>query len=169
VSCTATRHGTWQAYQKARCRCPEARADQSAYRKRRALLRSRGIVGRTDMIEKWRAVRRLRALARIGYAQRDVIRMAWGYPDGDGAFSSQSKWITRRKFDRLDAVYRRLAGVPGPNRAAIANAIRKDYPSPMAWSNIDDPHEVPMTALQVQRARWRDAEKRKRARKATAA
>lgn len=162
MTCTAARHGTWQAYQKAGCRCPDARADQSAYRKRRALLRARGHIGRGDLVEQWRAVRRLRALARIGYSQRDVIRMAWGYPDGDGALLTQSKWLTQRKFDKLDAIYRRLAGVPGPNRAAIAHAIRADYPSPMAWSNIDDPNEKPMTVLEAQRARWREASRRKK-------
>jgi hypothetical protein len=160
-ACTATRHGTWLAYQKARCRCPDARADQSAYRKRRALLRARGYVGRTDYVPAWRVTRRLRALARIGYSQRDVVRMAWGYPDGDGGLS-HSTWMTRGKFDKLDAVYRRLEGVPGPNRAAIAYAIRADFPSPLAWVNIDDPDEKPMTVLEAQRARWREASRRKK-------
>lgn len=164
TGCPSTHHhGNAWAYQKSHCRCPDARAAQSAYRKRRALLNARGITGPdlTQRIPQWRVQRRMQALARLGWSSRQVGDRAWGYgASGDGGWR-KAAWMSRARFDALDAVYRELAGQPGPSDTARHWAIKRDWPSPAAWDDIDDPNEEPKTRRREDQRRWRERKARK--------
>jgi hypothetical protein len=166
AGCPSTgRHGTAWAYQKARCRCDDAKVAQRAYRKRRALLNARGIVGHdlTQRIPQWRVARRMQALARLGWSSRTVGEKAWGYDSGDGGWR-KTTWMSKRHFDALDAVYRELSGQLGPSDAARRWAINRDWPSPAAWDNIDDPDEQPKTRRREDGRRAWENKKARRAR-----
>lgn len=144
ADCIAKRHGTSNAYMNHRCRCPDARDAQRIYVKKRKLARLRGQLGRPDMVPTWRVKRRVQALARMGYASREVQRAAWGYDlgSGTGSWASRSS-MTAGRFAALDAVYQRWSAVRGTNERARWHAERMNFAAPLDWDNIDDPDEVP--------------------------
>lgn len=156
MSCGARKHGTAAAYQNDGCRCPEAREKQRVYAKQRKLARLRGQHGRTNLVPTWRAVRRARALARIGWSSRAVQAEAWGYGPNAGTGGWMSRpGMTPERFAKLDEVYQRWHMTPGPSRIARAHAVRNNYPAPLDWDNIDDPTEIPFNHTPEGRQAWR--------------
>jgi hypothetical protein len=174
TGCAAKRHGDENAYQNARCRCPDARNAQRLYVKRRKLARARGQFGRSDLVPTFLVTRRFRALARMGHSAREVQELAWGYKRSNGTQSWMAKsTMSRERFDRLDAVYQRLSAIPGDNWRAKNYAVRRCWAAPLDWNNIDDPTEVPHNETpegRVEREReWRREWERTRRRRPTAA
>jgi hypothetical protein len=131
--CTATRHGNLSAYQKARCRCPEAREAARLYYKRRregrAEVRQVSVTG---------SRRRLQALSAVGHSMEDVAQVA-------GILASNLRRI-RNSGDGLVAVdthvaiigiYQRWHAKPGRSERTKSYAQQVGWFPPAAWSDID--------------------------------
>lgn len=92
----------------------------------------------------WKATRRLRALAAMGYPQPWLankihvnLRQVGRILTGDGAT------VYAFTFAATDATYREWAMIPGPSAMTRTIARRKGWVSALAWNDIDDPAEQP--------------------------
>lgn len=143
--CTAVRHGTFAAYSKAGCRCPDAREICRIYRKRqregRPYRRTVSAVG---------SARRIRALARIGHSMGSI-----GAALGKDGRTIREITIARLVYvttaDAIRDVYGRLADTPGESDITRRRAERENWPSPLAWEgvDIDDPDAEPIMDAHV--------------------
>jgi hypothetical protein len=111
--------------------------------------------------------RRVRALARRGWAQEDIAERLGMSQWAFNKIVNQTE--TRREIaEKVKAVYGELAWVDGPNQLARKNAERKGWPGPMDWDEPDDPAEIPACvierahgeALAIQRSRAKAERKR---------
>jgi hypothetical protein len=140
VNCTATRHDTTTAYRDHGCRCPAAR---EALRLEKAAYRKRLYLCGPSLIDKTGTIRRVHALARMGWPQRDIAALAGFSRPAD--LTNTGRLIHRDTAAAVDAVFRRLCMTPGPSRRVRAIAANRGYPGPLDWDDIDDPDETPQT------------------------
>lgn len=87
--------------------------------------------------------RRIRALARLGWAQRTLERR-WGFGHKTLSQVLLRPEITREKAQVIARGYRDLAwtGQPGPDARARAWAERRGWPGPTDWDDIDRDSDV---------------------------
>lgn len=137
-NCTAQWHGTYGAYQTAKCRCPHARNARRLYGKRIREHRHT-----SNLVDGTGTRRRLQALNAIGWDWHTLgARLSRGtscvhaWATGDGN-------VHRTTRNLVAHLYRNLAGVPGPSDRARKAAARNGWLSPAWWDNIDDPNECP--------------------------
>ena len=151
MSCTAARHGDATAYQAYRCRCPEAKAAQAAYRKRLRHAEHRGTPRKVDATG---ARRRVQALMAIGWSSREIMRRL-GYSDG-GMWLYYAERLNVTTVERIKALYDELWDKPGPSKWTRTFAANRGFAPPMAWDDslIDDPlcqpfliEDVPSTTI----------------------
>lgn len=98
--------------------------------------------------------RRLRALARAGYSQDDLLIRMGATPGGCGlskVYSGPQPYITARRARVIAALFNELQLIPGPSLRATSDAKRKGWPHPLEWDEdtIDDPAAVPHTPLRA--------------------
>lgn len=90
------------------------------------------------------SMRRIRALYAIGHSQRDVVEEAGVSKAVLSALTGGHRTcIARQTAEAITAAYRRLCMVPGTSPRTAAFATRKEWAPPLAWTDIDDPDEVP--------------------------
>lgn len=134
-------HGTASCYQNRGCKRPECR--DAALRKFKQYSILRSVNGGDPLnVPAYRALRRLRALMRIGYSQR-MIAEAAGISEGALARIANQRTVHRRTFKKIAAVYEWWHMIPGPSTIARGKATKKGWPPPLAWIDIDDPAEHP--------------------------
>jgi hypothetical protein len=150
--CVAHNHGDYAAYRR-RCRCPEAREDDRLYSKR---LRE----GRAQprRIPRHGTIRRLQALAAIGWRWTDMAAHldtgTWQSVQ-NLAIRERGTAVTVTTAARVDNLYRRLAGTPGPSETTRRRAAAKGWAPPLAWDDdIDDPAATPWTDPGVDVVDW---------------
>jgi hypothetical protein len=149
-TCTASRHGTKWAYQKNRCRCPDAREAARIYQKR---LRE----GRNPsaFIPAAGTVRRLQALAAIGHSFA-TIGKALGGITGQGVQQiGKTGQVRRVTAARVAALYDQWSMTVGASSITRSRAEARGWAPPLAWDNIDDPDEAPHLVTEQQVARVR--------------
>lgn len=139
-TCTARVHDTLSAGKNAGCSCPSAGKAVAAYEKRRRC-------GRTTPVDPTGTVRRLRALAAIGYTAADLSRRLGM---GDAAcvrqiWEGKRAKTTRRIADAVRDLYAELEHTPGPSRLGKTKALHRGWLPPAWWDvdTIDDPAADP--------------------------
>lgn len=148
MTCTGTKHGDANAYWNWKCRCPEARADALRAAKRYKYLRANGApASQTRFVPAEPYRRRVRALARMGWPQREIMSRLGRSPNrrasgGTGSFLGGQR-ISRENAAQLGRLYDELCMVPGPSAWTRTYAARQGWPGPLDWDNIDDLDEVP--------------------------
>jgi hypothetical protein len=135
--CTSHLHGDDSAYRYG-CRCPDAR-EASRLRRKRAR-EGRSVPGCVNHLG---TMRRLQALAALGWpldALAAELDMSPGHVK-DLRCHGRGDVVYRTTAARVAAVYERLSGTPGSSERVRRYAARQDWPSPMAWDevDIDDP------------------------------
>jgi hypothetical protein len=139
VTCTANRHGTTTAYRDHRCRCESARV---AVAEEKARYRKRLYLEGPLLLDKTGTLRRVQALARMGWSVREVARRA-GVARPDDLLNPR-RLVHRDTATAVDRVFRELCMTPGPSARAKAIAERRGYAGPLDWDDIDDPSERPV-------------------------
>lgn len=93
--------------------------------------------------------RRMQALNALGYSSHDLARRlstpqatAWQLLRG-------GTWVSPEMAQRVDSLYRALCMTPGPSQESRRRAIINGYAPPLAWTDIDNPDEVPHTAREA--------------------
>jgi hypothetical protein len=140
AACPARRHGTWLAYQVDRCRCPDARADQSRYRKQ---LRDAHRRNRHPRVPAAGTRRRIRALQAIGWPLPELMRrLGRSY---SGNWLPYTDVVDAATADRVRRLYNELAFTSGPSQWTRTWAVNRGYLPPAAWDEhlIDDPAYQP--------------------------
>lgn len=138
--CTAHWHGTRSAYHNG-CRCPEAREHERITRKR-----TREGRYQPTMVNAIGTQRRLRALAAVGWTFDGLAERLNMLPSNLRSLARDTAPLRHpRTAAKVAALYRELAGTPGPSLIARKRAAAKGWPTPIAWDNIDDPAEQPDT------------------------
>jgi hypothetical protein len=142
------RHGTNAGYI-AGCRKECCRTPSSRYSKR---LKYEHLQGRRRTVESWRAVRRLDALACLGWS-RGAVAAAMGVKHKCQIYAIGSHpRVYAETFEKLDAVYRDLSmRLPVAEtlgqRTGITktrnNALRRGAVPPLGWDDIDTDPEPP--------------------------
>lgn len=140
-ACPANRHGTAAAYSRAGCRCPEARAANSA-RKRSYYLGT----AEPALIDSLGSRRRLQSLFADG----------WRWTDLAGRLDTYAKTVTYLAYraqptvlaataERITALYDELRSTRGPSAFARTRGAKNGWLPPAAWegADIDDPAAAP--------------------------
>ena len=139
--CTARHHDTRKAYN-AGCRCPRARA---AHARDEAHRRHERLHGHYRLIDPTGTVRRIRALAAIGWPARTVAAHA-GYHSGEALLNlAHRSKVHTDTAAVVAAVYTRLAHTPCPSDASRRRAAAAGWLGPQWWDDqlIDDPNYDP--------------------------
>jgi hypothetical protein len=130
------RHGKVAGYMAA-CPCAPCRAAKTRYEKWRR------VHGQPLRINSLPTQRRIRALAAIGWPFSELSRhlgfRGKEYPQ-QLLRRPRVNVATARKVADL---YDRLSMTPGPSQEARTRAAAKGWAPPLAWDDIDDPHETP--------------------------
>lgn len=152
-------HGTNTGYARG-CRCQVCRKAHAQYQT--YYIQRRDQTGGPTMLPALGAIRRVRALQRLGWPIPDIAEAVGWSRESNGfgkLLSDHTSMVTRSFHDRLDAAYERMSAQPGPSRQAQAHAVRKNWPPPFAWDNIDDPTETPTgmrTPASDQQEAWQE-------------
>lgn len=153
MTCPSTeRHDSYTAYKMDGCRCPAARAIYSRRLKRQ---RSHQIMGKPILVDAEPTRRRLHALARMGWPQREVIARVKVPARPNRSITSAR--VNRFLHDDVARVYNELCMIPGPSKRARTMAANAGWAAPLDWDDIDDLSEEPSSHKQWQ-ARVRRAE-----------
>lgn len=103
------------------------------------------------MVPAFRAKRRIRALMRMGWTYDHIAEVA--YP-GSRAGShtiyhmvAAAKVIHPNTFAVISMAYDKLSAHRGPSQKTRNHALRKGWPPPLAWDDIDDPECRPQGYL----------------------
>jgi hypothetical protein len=142
-------HGTYSTYKRLGCQCPDAREAARLYVKRRKQGRQP-----RRRIDNTGTIRRLRALAALGYSTRQLaVELGISYEMVELLRRRRGGLITRDHAARVARVYNRLSGTPGGDETARKRAAFRRWPTPMAWEgiDIDDPAAVPDIGAQPRR------------------
>ena len=86
--------------------------------------------------------RRIRALMALGWRHEDMSGLLGGR-SSHHLSAHRHKTINAHDWRLVDAAYETLAGTPGPASRSRQRAAQKGYLPPLAWTDIDDPAEVP--------------------------
>lgn len=138
MNCTAKRHGTYSAYQYHGCRCPEACEAHRVYAKR--LREGRSSALRLDATG---TRRRIEALAALGWPLHELGAQLDMHPESVHRIGRIHPAVYRRTAARVAAVYEQLCMTTGPSTRTRNRAHANGWAPPLAWDNIDDPHEQP--------------------------
>lgn len=115
--CPATRHGTVSAYQRAGCRCSDAREATRLYSKRQRA--GRPEVRRLDATGTRRRIHALMALGHTSAAIGAAARMT--------AFQAQQttrrRWVSPSTASRIGAAYERLCAIRGTSEVTRRRAM----------------------------------------------
>jgi hypothetical protein len=143
AGCPAARHGTPAAYSYWGCRCQTAREAKRIYHKR--LREHRAEPGRVDASG---TIRRVRALAALGWPQPELARMLGCHPRALGQLGRRSRMVHAATAENVAALYEELSMRPGPSVRARNRAARLGYVPPLGWAegSIDDPDARPVAA-----------------------
>lgn len=138
---TPPQHGQYSGYTTLGCRLECCRSAATRYNKRYKL---RSINGPTK-VSTTGAIRRLRALATMGWSLQDVATEMGVELGSSVGGLSQRETITRTVHDRIAAAYDRLHTKPGPSPRSRRYAQREGWAPPLAWDDdtIDDPNAKP--------------------------
>lgn len=120
--------------------CPPCREAGNSYGRR---LKARHYLARAETfrVSATPSKRKIMALERMGWSL--TAQGAIALPES----SDPAKWIWNIKrqekvllstHDRIDRMYRKISHLQGGNEAARRRGIRRGYPAPAAWDNIDD-------------------------------
>jgi hypothetical protein len=149
--------------------CAGCREDQRVAMHRYRIER---IVGGAKLVPTVGLRRRVRALARRGWGQREVAEAIgmdrWAF----NKVIHQDE-VRREVAEKVRAVYPELAFREGPNALSRSNAERKGWPGPLDWDDPDNPEEVPACvierahaeALEMERARRKNETRRQQRRR----
>lgn len=146
-TCTASVHGTRVAYDTYRCRCPDARAASSRARKARAARQYRGGQG---LVEPTGTVRRLRALAAIGWSPELLGReLSCTRQRVRHLRDARTPHVNIATHATVKWLYARLADTPGTSDRTRLHAERRGWLAPIWWDDdhIDDPAYNPLMLL----------------------
>lgn len=140
--CRAERHGTLEAYKRAGCRCPRARAANTAAMKAYRLRQLSGWEGHVDGTG---TRRRLQALVANGWpmlALADELGISKCAVSQLCNAQARARWTT---VARVRVVYARLADLEGPSSSARIRARNRGWLPPLWWDDdtIDDPAHMP--------------------------
>lgn len=103
-------------------------------------------------IPTYRALRRLQALAAIGWSRKVIAARLGIRHQSLYRMGEDTTYVTQARFTQIDQLYRELSMRVPPqatkaDRIAVAMtkaaAARNGWAPPLAWDNIDDPDEVP--------------------------
>lgn len=134
-------HGTLTGYSKG-CRqdcCRRARRLHETQRRRDA---DKGIRYTVPAIG---TQRRFRALMRLGWTSQHIgDRIGWT-ADHVQIILIQRKQVNRRTAEKVAAAYDEMCMTLGPSKITRSRAERNGWPPPLAWDDIDDPAEQPVT------------------------
>lgn len=111
--------------------------------------------------------RRVQALARIGWTQRELAARL-GIPHESFKKIITQPVTSRANTEKVRLLYTELCWREGPSRSARLRAARAGWPSPVDWDDPDDPREIPACeieqahrqALEVERQRRKNAVRR---------
>lgn len=140
--CPAPYHGDDNAYRNAEppCRCPDAREDHR-------LVLKRAREGRYEfrLVDPTGTVRRLRALAVIGWRFDKIAAELGVHPSYVAHLARAPRSVNRVTADRVQAVYDELSTHPGPSQHSATRAQRRGWIGPEEWlpGEIDDPDADP--------------------------
>lgn len=149
-ACTAPRHGTKNAYQLAKCRCPDAREANRIYHKR--LREKRNSAAFVPAIG---TVRRIQALCAIGHSYL-TIGAALGVTTAQAVQQiGESGQVHRATAAKVADLYEQWSMTVGTSSITRGRAESRGWAPPLAWDNIDDPAEKPRIVGARQRARVR--------------
>ena len=144
--CTKHAPGTAACYRNHACRCPDCRTANMAWQKP---YKHEVLSGRTRTIGSTGTMRRLQALAAIGWSTVELARQL-GVTQGPlWRLMMQPHRVRRETATRVAALYDRLWNQPPPAGRGVAyarnSAARKGWPPPLAWDDdtIDDPAAEP--------------------------
>lgn len=140
AACRGDQHGTANAYRNHRCRCPDATAANTRYRKRLAAgCHLPASVDNTGVI------RRRQALAALGYGLSDLEQHFPTTRRGIGTYATTGRRVSRDTHRRWCQVYDLLSMTPGRNERAKQEARKRGWAPPLAWDDdtIDDPDATP--------------------------
>lgn len=102
--------------------------------------------GRSYTVPSLGARRRVQALQALGWSRQRIAEEAGWTSSGALRYVTRSDTMTRATFDRILAAYERLCMMRpddmGADRARTW-AKRHGYAPPLAWTDIDDPDELP--------------------------
>lgn len=119
--------------------CRRAHADERADRRRRTYLYG------PHMSDVTGTVRRLQALAAIGWSLREVGRRLGISPQTLRGLMCQERCTTATR-DKVAALYDELSMIVGGNPRTVTWAAKRGFAPPLAWDDIDDPAATPATA-----------------------
>lgn len=144
TACSATRHGSIDAYNKYRCRCPEARSKKVRANTIHAL---RKLSGQPGLVDATGTRRRIQALHALGWRAIDLAARL----DCTAPAVRQIKWRTtvqRSTAAAVAALYDDLADHHGPSARLRAAAVTWGWLQPLWWDEdtIDDPSFDPRVA-----------------------
>jgi hypothetical protein len=108
--------------------------------------------------------RRIQALARLGWSY-EIIGQDVGITARAVGNVLDRRLVHRRTAARIRGVYDRRCMTPGPSHITAKRAAAKDWASPLAWDDIDNPHEIPRTPQQEREERAEVKRQRERERK----
>lgn len=121
------------------------------------------IVAENRYIDPTGTIRRLQALAAIGYSARNLSRRC-GHNDTyfGPMLAGKRTFITARLARKVDALFQDLQHTPGPDKRTRTKALELGWPPPLAWDEetIDDPAAQPNYGSNVRAPfldRYRDA------------
>lgn len=140
--CDAVRHGSYTAYHRSGCRCPEAREAWRVYNKRRR-------EGRLEpaVIPSLGTARRLQALAAIGWPRMEIAaRLGYGKQMVGHLERPLRPQVTVRTAAKVAALYDELQDLAGPCARTQRKAAALGYWPPSVWVDIDDPEDNPGAA-----------------------
>ena len=135
-------HGTYARY-KHGCHCDPCRAAQ---RRRQKETRLKALRGQPIWVPRIGTTRRVRALARIGWASTAVgERLGISGSAITDVTTARNPMMLAETAMRIRAVYEDLCMTIGPSSGARRFATRKGWPPPLAWDDgtIDDPDATP--------------------------
>lgn len=140
AECGAHRHGTYSAYCRFRCRCPEAREDWRLYQKRRREGRHAPL-----QVDATGTRRRLAALMALGWTYPTIAAELGVYPSRVSQLM-RTKQVHSVTAAAVTAVYDRLSTRRGPSERRARMAARHGWPPPLGWDEdtIDDPASTPV-------------------------
>lgn len=145
------RHGKVAGYE-AGCHDDCCRPAHARYVKSLRLHQER--YGTGISIPTYRALRRLQALATIGWSRKVIAARLGIKHQSLYKLNEDTSYVTQARFAQIDQVYRELSMRVPPQatkadrvRVAMtkAAAARNGWAPPLAWDDIDDPNEVPNT------------------------
>ncbi len=142
--CPSTgRHGTEQAYNHDRCRCPAARARATRARKQRATPDYPGA-----HVDATGTRRRIEALLAAGWRNTDIGGRL-GVTKATLYNYREATHVLRRTAARVAAVYDGMQHRRGPSPIAAARAVKAGYVPPIGWDDdtIDDPAAGPWQGI----------------------